>query len=211
MILVCIRREASGWFGVAYHDGELVATSVGPSRERALVDLESSLPDGVPYRVVREASELAVDTVRMLARLEAGDEQDKRFELSRTYVREPLRSVLLVAASIPRGYVTSYGNVAAAAGTEARLVGRAMGGNILYPIVPCHRVVGSDLSLVGYGRRQDMDALCTKLGRLRQETRGFTEETFVPGASLRVYPVEWAIAKALRDGVETSRQLTLFG
>jgi O-6-methylguanine DNA methyltransferase len=108
------------------------------------------------------------------------------------------------------GYVTSYGDIALAAGTEARAVGRVMATNPLYPIVPCHRVVGSDLSLVGYGGRQDMSALCAKLDRLRREARGHTAQAVAPGESLRVYPVEWAIAKALRDGVDAARQLTLF-
>jgi len=211
MIQIFLLREGPAWFGCASHDEELVATSVAVSRERVLDDLERSLPSGIPYRVMSKPTAFAAEKLRLLAALEAGDEREKRFELSRAYVREPLRSVLLVASTIPLGFVSTYGNVASRAGTEARVVGQAMGGNILYPIVPCHRVVGADLSLVGYGRRQDMDALCAKLGRLRRETRGFTEETFVPGSSLRVYPVEWAIAKALKDGVETARQLSLFG
>jgi O-6-methylguanine DNA methyltransferase len=211
MILVCVMGVGSSWFGVAHHGDELVATSAGPSRERALGDVERCLPAGVPYRVVADASELAADTVRMLAELESGNEREKRFTLSGTYVPEPLRSVLRIAASIPLGYVSSYGNIATAAGTQARAVGRVMATNPLYPIVPCHRVVGADLSLVGYGGRQDMSALYAKLTRLRREIRGHKEEALAPGTSLAVYPVEWAIAKALRDGVDAARQLPLFG
>ena len=89
--------------------------------------------------------------------LEAGREEHKSFSLAAEYVGEPLAGVLKVAAAIPLGYVTSYGNIAKASGAEARDVGKVMASNPLYPIVPCHRVVGADLSLVGYagskGRR----------------------------------------------------------
>lgn len=210
MIELCAAKQGAAWFGVAHHGEELVATTVGATREAALADLERSLPATAPRRHLEEPCGFARDTAAMLAELERGEEARKRFTLSATYVPEPLRGVLVAAASIPLGYVSSYGEVAAAAGTEARVVGGYMASNPLYPIVPCHRVVGSDLSLVGYGRRQDMEALCAKLDRLRREARGYAEETVAGDVGLRVYPAEWAIARALRDGVDRARQLTLF-
>jgi O-6-methylguanine DNA methyltransferase len=210
MIEVCAVKEGPSWFGVAHCGDELVATSVGATRDAVFADLERSIPASAHRRCLDEPSEVAACTAMMLAELESGNEEHKRFSLSSTYVPEPLRGVLVAAASIPLGYVSSYGSIAAAAGTEARVVGGFMASNPLYPIVPCHRVVGSDFSLVGYGRRQDMGALCAKLGRLRREARGYAEEVVVSGVGLRVYPVEWAIAKALRDGVDPARQLSLF-
>ena len=147
----------------------------------------------------------------MLARLEMGDEEGKCFQLSPTYVPHVLSQVLKTAAAIPRGYVASYGDIAAAAGTDARAVGKVMATNPLYPIVPCHRVVGSDLSLVGYGGSQRPPALRSKLRRLRAEARGCTAQRVLETAGgLTVHPVEWAIAKAVRDGVEDGAQLSLW-
>ncbi|HKO16558.1 MAG TPA: methylated-DNA--[protein]-cysteine S-methyltransferase [Gemmatimonadaceae bacterium] len=53
---------------------------------------------------------------------------------------------------IPYGETRSYGQLAAELGdrTLAREVGAANGRNPLSVIVPCHRVVGADGSLVGY-------------------------------------------------------------
>lgn len=52
---------------------------------------------------------------------------------------------------IPRGRVTTYKLLAEAAGTKAyRAVGNALNTNPYSPVVPCHRVVGSDGSLVGF-------------------------------------------------------------
>jgi methylated-DNA-[protein]-cysteine S-methyltransferase len=54
---------------------------------------------------------------------------------------------------IPYGETTSYGKTAANVGTPdaARAVGTANGQNPISIIVPCHRVVGANGSLTGYG------------------------------------------------------------
>jgi methylated-DNA-[protein]-cysteine S-methyltransferase len=55
---------------------------------------------------------------------------------------------------IPHGRTVSYGAVAAALGKSpvaSRAVGLANGRNPISIIVPCHRVIGADGSLTGYG------------------------------------------------------------
>jgi AraC family transcriptional regulator of adaptative response/methylated-DNA-[protein]-cysteine methyltransferase len=54
---------------------------------------------------------------------------------------------------IPPGQTRSYGDLAEALGQpeKSREVGQANGANKLSIVVPCHRVIGSDGSLVGYG------------------------------------------------------------
>lgn len=54
---------------------------------------------------------------------------------------------------IPRGRVVTYDRLARAIGRPGaqRAVGRANGSNPLAIVVPCHRVVGSDGALTGYG------------------------------------------------------------
>ncbi|MDR2808052.1 MAG: methylated-DNA--[protein]-cysteine S-methyltransferase [Spirochaetaceae bacterium] len=52
---------------------------------------------------------------------------------------------------IPYGHTTSYGTLAQQLQTSARAVGGAVGCNPLSILVPCHRVIGSDGSLTGYG------------------------------------------------------------
>lgn len=58
-----------------------------------------------------------------------------------------------VLMTIPYGEAWSYGRVAAALGTPgaARAVGRANATNHLPIIIPCHRVIGADGSLTGFG------------------------------------------------------------
>jgi methylated-DNA-[protein]-cysteine S-methyltransferase len=54
---------------------------------------------------------------------------------------------------IPYGETTSYGQLARRIGqpSAVRAVGTANGSNPIPIIVPCHRVIGSDGSLTGYG------------------------------------------------------------
>jgi methylated-DNA-[protein]-cysteine S-methyltransferase len=55
--------------------------------------------------------------------------------------------------TIPYGQTTSYGQLAASLGNPraCRAVGLANGRNPIAVVVPCHRVIGSAGSLVGYG------------------------------------------------------------
>ena len=55
--------------------------------------------------------------------------------------------------AIPYGETSSYGEIAERIGNPgaARAVGLANGRNPIAVIVPCHRVIGADGSLTGYG------------------------------------------------------------
>ena len=63
------------------------------------------------------------------------------------------RVVWAVLLTIPYGATTTYGDVARMAGSSraARAVGQAVGANPVAIIVPCHRVLGYDGALTGYG------------------------------------------------------------
>jgi O-6-methylguanine DNA methyltransferase len=63
------------------------------------------------------------------------------------------RSVLNRCARIPHGKVMTYSELARAAGKAraARAVGQVMAANPFALLIPCHRVVGSDHSLHGFG------------------------------------------------------------
>jgi len=76
------------------------------------------------------------------------------------------RRVWRAVASIGYGETRSYGEVAAriGGGAVARAVGVANGANPVPIVIPCHRVIGADGSLVGYG-----GGLETKAALLRLE------------------------------------------
>jgi methylated-DNA-[protein]-cysteine S-methyltransferase len=63
------------------------------------------------------------------------------------------RDILERLARVPYGEVTTYKSLAVEAGNPraARAVGTIMNRNPIPIVLPCHRVVGSNGSLVGYG------------------------------------------------------------
>ena len=78
-------------------------------------------------------------------------EFDLPFDLDGT---EFQRSCWLALATIPYGQTVSYGEQARRLGLgpdAARAVGAANGQNPIPVILPCHRVIGADGSLTGFG------------------------------------------------------------
>ncbi len=213
MINIYVKKLDCTWLGLGYTQEKIVATSLNYNKETTLKSLLRSLPPDADHQIVEKASNFAEKTISTLKEVHLGRQQFTDFTLATEYVPEPLASVLKAAATIPTGYVTSYGNIAKAARTEPKLVGQIMASNPLYPIVPCHRVVGSDLSLVGYGGRKTSRALKNKLARLEAERKGYKSPREIPvnETKLTVYPVEQAIEKAKKQGLSLSdkRQRTL--
>lgn len=86
---------------------------------------------------------------------------DAYFEGRRTTFDLPLapagtafqKKVWAALADIPFGHTENYGELARRIGSPgaARAVGLANGRNPIPIIVPCHRVIGADGSLTGYG------------------------------------------------------------
>ena len=75
-----------------------------------------------------------------------------RFELSLDYLGTPFqRSVWRALQSIPYGTTTTYGALGMQLAAQPRAIGAAVGATPIPIIVPCHRVIGADGSLTGYG------------------------------------------------------------
>ncbi|MEO6058480.1 MAG: methylated-DNA--[protein]-cysteine S-methyltransferase [Candidatus Limnocylindria bacterium] len=82
----------------------------------------------------------------------AGRRQAFDVPLDWTLVRGFAQGVLRATARVPFGAVTTYGQVAAHAGSPrgARAAGNALGSNPIPIVVPCHRVLHADGGLGGY-------------------------------------------------------------
>jgi methylated-DNA-[protein]-cysteine S-methyltransferase len=118
--------------------------------ERALQGLHMS-PAG-PRPGWRSARESFADAVEQLEQYFAGErvEFDLELDMRGTDFQKDVWNALL---TIPYGETRSYGQIAKQIGRpdRARAVGAANGSNPVSIIVPCHRVIGSDGSLTGYG------------------------------------------------------------
>ena len=82
-----------------------------------------------------------------------------------------------ILRDIPWNVTVSYGGVARRAErltgrrASAQAVGQAVGRNPISLIIPCHRVVGADGSLTGYGGGLDRKAALLRLEAVRQAPR----------------------------------------
>lgn len=89
---------------------------------------------------------------RQIEEYDSGKRREFEFELTMEG-SDFHRRVWGALTEIPYGETTSYGALAKKLGhpNGARAVGVANGANPIGLIVPCHRVIGSDGSLTGYG------------------------------------------------------------
>jgi len=120
-----------------------------------------------PNALVREAA-------AQLAAYFAG--QRTRFELPLNAAGTPFqRRVWQALCAVPYGDTSSYGEIAAAVGNPraSRAVGLANGRNPIAILVPCHRIIGGDGSLTGYGGGLERKRWLLDHERSR-DTRGFS-------------------------------------
>jgi methylated-DNA-[protein]-cysteine S-methyltransferase len=173
-----VRAERDGLLDVAY---AMLDSPVGPllvaATGRGLVRVSF----GENYPADKVLVELAEDiSPRLLeapARLDSVRRQlEEYFEGRRTRFELPLdwrlshgfgRKVLRNTARIPYGAVSTYKEMAAAAGSPrgARAAGNALGANPIPIVVPCHRVLHSGGGLGGYGGGLDRKVFLLKLER----------------------------------------------
>ncbi|MBQ0914441.1 methylated-DNA--[protein]-cysteine S-methyltransferase [Streptomyces sp. RM99] len=137
----------------ATRDGlvNVVFHATGAARDRALERLAARLGT-VP--VEAPASPLLAEAVRQVEAYFAGRRRDFDLPLDWSLISGFNREVLrALAAGVPFGSVVGYGDLAGRVGQPgaAQAVGTAMGANPLPVVVPCHRVVGSDGGIGGFG------------------------------------------------------------
>ena len=135
----------------------MVPSPIGPltlvQEDGALVRLAMSPPTALDPDALGERSDEGFESVvRQLAEYFAGERTSFDLQL-RPHGSEFELAVWAQLRQIPYGETRSYGYVAKAVGEPggAQAVGAANGRNPLAIVVPCHRVIGADGSLIGFG------------------------------------------------------------
>jgi O-6-methylguanine DNA methyltransferase len=192
MIGLYAKSSGNVWFGVACDEQRVFGTSFATSEQKALRSLLCGLPFNVPFQVFPEPSALAEEALALVKNVYDGKDVSQRFPFAMEHLPAYTRKVLEVTHLIPVGYVSSYGAIAKAAGGGPRAVGNIMAANPFGPVIPCHRVVSSDLTLGGYG-----GGLKVKLEFLIREKRGYQSpmNVAVGDRKLRIFPVEFVLKK----------------
>jgi methylated-DNA-[protein]-cysteine S-methyltransferase len=129
-------------------------------------------PESQLERLARQYGPRVLRSGRPVERLHR--ELDEYFEGRRRHfevepdvraVPEYQRRVLGELARVEYGHLTTYGELAARTGNPraARAVGTVMNRNPVPIVLPCHRVVGANGSLTGYGGGLDRKELLLRL------------------------------------------------
>jgi methylated-DNA-[protein]-cysteine S-methyltransferase len=132
---------------VGVSDRGLCVISYDTDPERQL----ERLARGFGSRVLRSARPIG-KVARQLDEYFAGKRRGFDLSVDLRLTRDFGRTVLEELGRVPFGEVTTYGALAAKAGKPraARAVGTIMNRNPIPIVLPCHRVVGANGSLVGY-------------------------------------------------------------
>lgn len=118
---------------VADDDGALTSLGTGDA------PAEGALSDAAPFAALTE------QLGRYFAR------EPVAFDVPLAPVGTPFQTRVWAALrGIPFGHTISYAELARRVGSNPRAVGGANGANPIAIVVPCHRVIGADGSLVGY-------------------------------------------------------------
>ncbi|MGB9853448.1 MAG: MGMT family protein [Candidatus Bathyarchaeales archaeon] len=192
MMSLYIENLEGVWFGVACNEEKVFATAFAFNQSQVLQNLLINIPFNVPFQHSEEVSSFAEHVISALRDIYYGKDVSRKFFLAVEHLSSYAKKVLEIVALIPVGYMVSYGSVAKVAGGSPRAVGRAMASNPFPLIVPCHRVVASNLSLGGYG-----GGLNVKLEILSRERRGHSTKRgiSVNGEKLQVFPVELLLSR----------------
>ena len=132
-------------------------TAEGPKVARVLLPTDGKITEEMMLVLRREGPSRSVPEMRAWAsrivRFLEGDDVDFPLDvLALETCSKFQQRVLRAEHAIPRGWVSTYGRIAAHLGAPkaARAVGRALAANPFPIFVPCHRAIRSDMMLGGY-------------------------------------------------------------
>lgn len=120
--------------------------------DSAKAHFEHYLTKRLKRPVVPSAEQTALPRLELTSYL-LGDPRTFSFPIDWSLLRPFQRAVLQIVYSIPYGETTTYAHIAEQIGRPHayRAVGRANATNPMPLVVPCHRVIGMDGKLHGYG------------------------------------------------------------
>jgi len=132
--------------------------------------LQASIKDGIGIGVMPPSEQAAAE----LADYFAARSDCFKTPLALTSGSAFTQEVWRILQSIPAGETRSYSDIARQIGrpSAVRAVARANGANQIALMIPCHRVIGADGSLTGYGgglwRKQRLIEIERELKRVKQ-------------------------------------------
>ena len=157
-----------GWIAILVSERGVRRVGFRPTPDEAIADLGPDLD-----RAVQDSESLRWLREKLLAYIGGDSSATDDVKLDTEGATPFFQRAWEACRSIPTGETRSYAWLAAAAGNPAafRAAGQAMARNRFALIVPCHRVIGSDGGLHGYGGGLDKKARLLEQERLAADRR----------------------------------------
>lgn len=152
-----------GKFWVAVSDHGLVAVEWGQSQSEFEAYLSKRFKRDVEF-----SPETILEAATQLKEYLSGHRQAFKLVVDWAVMRQFQQTVLHATCEIPYGETRTYKEIAGAISRPraARAVGRAEATNPMPLVIPCHRVIGMDGKLHGYGM---VEGIKTKAWLLKLE------------------------------------------
>jgi O-6-methylguanine DNA methyltransferase len=176
------------WYGVIVQNSQVLANDFSPG-EPNLKRLIRRLPKNLRFQIVKKPNQTMQNVLIALEEAFKGkDRKSYGFTIDMSLLSSYAKKVLNCTRQVPVGYVTTYGAIAKVVGGIGRSVGRIEALNPFPLLIPCHRVVRSDLRIGGYGYGEKM-----KMEILQREDRGYEEskKLKINDEKLVLFPIKW--------------------
>lgn len=131
---------------IAVSENGLCLVQFGDDVKRFLRQLE-------PMARASQNPDAVAEVAQQLREYFAGERTEFDLRLDERYLTPFQKGIFKVVCNIPAGTVWTYGQVAKAIEhpKASRAVGQALGSNPIPIVIPCHRVIGHNNRLTGYG------------------------------------------------------------
>jgi len=144
--------------------------------------VDGRIKKGLDAEFVDQSDEVLEQTMKQVGEYLNGNRQE--FDIPLLMIGTDFqRRVWKALMRVPYGATSTYGQIAEDIGTPraVRAVGNANRANPISIIVPCHRVIGSDGGLVGYGgglsvKRRLLELERSNLADRRQDVSGQADD-----------------------------------
>ncbi len=179
LVIISIHNDGNLYFAAAFSQRGKIVRIALPKTD--LEDLVTEISNYHPKFIINNMYE---DIVEIIAEMYHGNtsnfntdllEMDISTESSHetsTIKTNFERNVILEVASIPKGHVRTYKEIATSMKTQGyRAVGTAIGKNPFPIVVPCHRVVRSDGKVGGFrgGKQMKVEMLINEGFKIKSD------------------------------------------
>lgn len=198
MVFVYSEKRPRAWFSTAFdEDLRIFGTAFSvKNRAETLQFLATHLPFGATITGNLESLQLefAKRVVDTLENLLNGKPVKTGFTLALNGLSPFTRRVLSIVSRIPCGFVTSYSELARAVGKSkaARAIAKSIAANPFLLLVPCHRIVRSDLIIGDYALGKNV-----KLELIKREANANCKPKSMKcnASSLKLFPA-WKLLES---------------